>query len=198
MPVLIGPACLTGVDCPVVIFPRNPNACQRSFRKGGVNDLYFIPCSETLSEANITSLTWWQGLLTDEKFGNVGVGLGSIARESVSTEKVGSETIDELTGMKWGLTYTIKNFDKTSADVTKDQMDKLIKKFPSFLLIARMSDGDDTVLPVGAFVTTDFNWTVPEDSNNLQTIQIKLVWDEIGLPKQYAVAGLSAVIPKAR
>jgi hypothetical protein len=198
MPVLNGPACLTGANCPVVLFPKNPTACERSFRKGGVNDLYFIPCSKTLSLANLTDLAFWQAMVTANELGNVGIGLGSIARESVTTEKVGSETIEEVTGMKWGLTYTIKNFDKTSADVTSDQMNKLIRRFPSFLLIARMSDGDDTVLPIGAFVTSDFNWTVPEDSNNVQNIQFKLTWDEFGFPKQYTVAGLNAVVPKAR
>lgn len=198
MPVLIGPACLTGTNCPVVLFPKNPDACARSMRKGGVNDLYFIPCSEVLSEVNLLDIAWWQGLLTANKVGNIGIGLGSIARESIQTEKVGSESLPEPVNMSWGITYTIKNFDKTSADVTKEQMDKLLTRFPSFILVARMSDGDDTVLPIGNYTPADFNWTVPEDALQVQSIQFKLTWYEFGLPKQYTVAGLNAILPKAR
>lgn len=197
MPVLQGAACLTSTECPALVFPTSPTKCNRSFRNGGVNDLYFIPCSELLTESNLTDITWWQGLLTGNKLGNVGVGLGSIARKNITTEKVGSEQEPEPTGITWALKYIIKNFDKTTADTTKIQMDALINKFNRFLLVARMSDGDETVLPIGRFTTSDFNWTVPEDSNQIQNIELELSWKELGLPKQYNIAGLATVLPKA-
>lgn len=198
MPVLSAPACNPSVDCPLVEFPQSSALCVCDLAVGGVNDLYFIPCSETLSEANLIDVAWWQGLVDDETLGRIGIGLGSIAKKSDKKERVGSCRTEQIVQTTWALTYVIKCFDKTSARVTTEQVNTLITKFNNFLVIARMCDGTDTVLPIGVFTTSDFNWTVPDNSEEFQTVQFELSWQELGLPRSYDVAGLSAVVPKAK
>ena len=129
--------------------------------------------------------------------GRIGIGLGSIAKKSDKKERVGSCRTEQIVQTTWALTYVIKCFDKTSARTTTEQVNTLITKFNNFLLIARMCDGTDTVLPIGVFTTSDFNWTVPDNSEEYQTITLELSWPELGLPKTYDVPGLSAVLPKA-
>lgn len=197
MPVLTAPACNPSVDCPLVQFPQSSALCQCDLAVGGVNDLYFIPCDETLSETNILDVAWWQGLIDDEKLGRLGIGLGSIAKKSDKKERVGSCRTEQIVQTTWGLTYVIKCFDKTSARTTTEQVNTLITKFNNFLLVARMCDGSDTVLPIGTFTTSDFNWTVPDNSEEYQNVTVELSWPELGLPRTYDVAGLSAVLPKA-
>lgn len=200
MPVLTGPACLTSEECPLVPMPIKPASCGTDFIFGGVNDLYFIPCSQTMSETNILSTEWWEALVEAEGgslLGNIGIGIGSITKKSQKTEKVASCRAEQVISVTWALKYVIKTFDKTSADTTKDQMDAILKRFNQFQLIARMCDGDNTILPIGQFSTSDFNWTVPESSEDLQTVEVELSWIEFGFPRTYNVAGLSAIVPKA-
>ena len=85
MPVQSGPTCLTSESCPEALFPQTPAVCACTTATGGVNDLYFIPCSETMSEVNITDLDWWAGLLTDPKLRRIGIGLGSIGKKAQKT-----------------------------------------------------------------------------------------------------------------
>lgn len=205
MPVLTGPGCLTSEECPLVPMPVKPASCGTDFLYGGVNDLYFIPCSQTMSQTNILDVDWWTALLGDAEadpvlpnvLGNIGIGIGSITKKSQKTEKVSSCRAEQVISVTWALKYVIKTFDKTSADTTKLQMDAILKRFNQFQLIARLCDGDNTVLPIGQFSTSDFNWTVPESSEDLQTVEVELSWIEFGFPKTYNVAGLSAVVPKA-
>lgn len=205
MPVLTGPACIASEDCPLVPMPIKPASCGTDFVFGGINDLYFIPCTETMSETNILDTDWWTALVGDpdgepavpSTLGNIGIGLGSITKKSQRTEKIASCRSEQVISVTWALTYIIKTFDKTSADTTKAQMNAILKRFNQFQLIARMCDGDNTVLPIGQFSTSDFNWTVPESSEDLQTVQVELSWIEFGFPKTYNVAGLSAIVPKA-
>lgn len=205
MPVLTGPACTATVDCPVVPMPVKPATCGTDLLFGGINDLYFIPCTETMSETNILDTDWWTALVGDPEadpevprtLGNIGIGLGSISKKSQRTEKIGSCRAEQVISVTWALKYIIKTFDKTAADTTKLQMDAILKRFNHFLLIARMCDGDNTVLPIGQFSTSDFNWTVPESNEDVQTVEVELSWIEYGFPKTYNVAGLSAIVPKA-
>lgn len=150
-----------------------------------------------MSETNILDVAWWQGLITAGTLGRLGLGLGSIAKKSDKKERVGSCRPEQIVQTTWALTYVIKCFDKTSARTTTEQANTLINKFNNFLLIARMCDGADTVLPIGIFTTSDFNWTVPDNSEEFQNVTLELSWLELGLPKSYDVAGLSAVLPKA-
>lgn len=145
---------------------------------------------------------WWAGLVNESNpdnalLGRIGVGLGSIAKKSDKKERVGSCRTEQIVQTTWALTYVIKCFDKTSARTTTEQVNTLISRFSNFLLIARMCDGTDTVLPIGTFTTSDFNWTVPDNMEEYQTITLELSWPELGLPKTYDVPGLSAVLPKA-
>jgi hypothetical protein len=201
MPVLTAPACNPSVDCPIVQFPQSTALCVCELAVGGVNDLYFIQCTETMSEENILDPAWWAELIgssaTSARVGRLGIGLGSIAKKSDKKERVGSCRTEQIVQTTWGLTYVIKCFDKTSARTTTEQVNTLINKFSNFLLVARMCDGEDTILPIGKFTTSDFNWTVPDNSEEFQTITLELSWLELGLPKTYDVAGLSAVLPKA-
>jgi hypothetical protein len=197
MPVLTAAACNPSVDCPLVQFPQSSALCQCDLAVGGVNDLYFIPCDQVMSETNILDIAWWQNLVTNELLGRLGIGLGSIAKKSDKKERVGSCRPEQIVQTTWALTYVLKCFDKTSARVTTEQVNTLINKSNNFLLIARMCDGTDTILPIGTFTPSDFNWTVPDNSEEFQTVTLELSWLELGLPKTYDVAGLSAVLPKA-
>jgi hypothetical protein len=47
------------------------------------------------------------------------------------------------------------------------------------------------------FTVSDFDWTVPDNFEEVQSITIEIGWFELGMPKTYDVAGLSAVVPKA-
>lgn len=202
MPVLTAAACNPSVDCPLVQFPQSSTLCACDLAVGGVNDLYFIPCDQIMSEANILDPGWWAGLVNESDpdnatLGRIGIGLGSIAKKSDKKERVGSCRTEQIVQTTWALTYVIKCFDKTSARTTTEQVNTLISRFSNFLLIARMCDGTDTVLPIGTFTTSDFNWTVPDNAEEYQTITLELSWPELGLPKTYDVPGLSAVLPKA-
>jgi hypothetical protein len=196
MPVLTAAACNPSVDCPLVAFPQSSSLCQCELAVGGVNDLYFIPCDSVMSETNILDVAWWQALVTAGTLGRIGLGLGSIAKKSDKKERVGSCRTEQIVQTTWALTYVIKCFDKTSARTTTEQANALINKFNNYLLIARMCDGSDTVLPIGIFTTSDFNWTVPDNSEEFQNVTLELSWLELGLPKTYDVPGLSAVVPK--
>lgn len=198
MPVTTAPACNPSIDCPLATFPESSSLCTCDLAVGGVNDLYFIPCDQTLSETNILDVGWWQGLKDTGKLGQMGIGLGSIGKKQDKKERVGSCRTEQIVQTTWALVYTIKCFDKTSDRVTTSQINTLITKFNNFLCVARMCDGDDTVLPIGVFTTSDFDWVVPDNNEEFQTAKIELSWLELGLPKTYDVAGLSAVVPKTK
>lgn len=197
MPVLTAAACNPSVDCPLVQFPQSSSLCQCELAVGGVNDVYLIPCDSIMSETNILDVAWWQALITAESLGRLGIGLGSIAKKSDKKERVGSCRSEQIVQTTWALTYVIKCFDKTSARITTEQANTLITKFNNFLVLLRMCDGTDTILPIGVFTTSDFNWVVPDNSEEFQNVTLELSWQELGLPRTYDVAGLSAVLPKA-
>lgn len=202
MPVLTAAACTPTEACPATPFPVATANCSCTTSPGGVNDLYFIPCDEVMSEANITSTEWWTTLLTagsggGSALGNMGVGLGSITKKSDKKDRLSSCKVEQVISTTWALKYVLKCFDKSSEKVTHEQINALIAKSGSYQLIARMCDGDNTVLPIGPFATSDFNWIVPDNFEELQTIELELSWVELGLPKTYDITGLSAVVPKA-
>lgn len=202
MPVLTAPACTPSVACPATPFPVATANCSCTLSTGGINDLYFIPCSEQMSETNILDTAWWAGILTEgsgggSALGNIGVGLGSIAKKADKKERVSSCKIEQLISTSWAIKYILKCFDKSSEKVTHEQVNALISNSGSYQLIARMCDGEDTVLPVGTFTLSDFNWVVPDNFEEVQSIELELSWFELGMPKTYNVAGLSAVVPKA-
>lgn len=158
-----------------------------------------------MSEANITSTAWWEALIAGESgasapvsfLGNIGQGLGSIAKKTDRKERVSSCKVEQLVSTTWAITYTLKCFDKSTEKVTHEQINALINSAKDYLLIARMCDGENTILPVGSFTLSDFNWTVPDNFEEVQSLLIELSWVELGMPKTYDVAGLSAVVPKA-
>lgn len=197
MPVTTGPACLVNQSCPIVPLPAAIANCVPQLSPGGINDLYIIPCTEAMTEVNILDTAWWTTLKSAGHLGNLGLGIGSIGKKSTKTEKISSCRPDQIISATWGLKYTIKAFDKSSADVTTGQVNAILSKYANFQLIARMCDGDDTVLPVGRFSVSDFDWIVPESSEDIQSVMLELSWIEMGKPKVYTVAGLSAIVPKA-
>lgn len=206
MPVLTGPGCLTSTDCPEQIFPSLPSICQCTTAKGGINDIYIIPCSASLTSTNITDIAWWTTLVNGDdtatpvvppKLGRAGKGLGSIGKKSSKTQRIASCQTEQIIGITWALKYVIYCFDKTSADATRDQFNALIQKAGSFLAVARMCDGDDNVLPIGTFTLSDLDWVVPDNSEDIQNAMFELSWQEMALPSVITVAGLSAVLPKA-
>lgn len=203
MPYLTGPSCVIG-DCGTPDFPESTSTCTCDLAAGGVNELYFIPCTETMSEANVISVAWWEALLPTGGSGSAatgglgrsGAGLGSIARKDVKTERVASCRTAQLISITWALKFQIKCFDKSSARTTCAKMNELILHADKYLVIARMCDGDEVVLPIGVFATSDFNWTVPDNFEESQVAEFELSWKELGFPCTVDVTGLSAVLPK--
>lgn len=202
MPVLTAAACTPTEACPVSPFPSATALCNPLVTTGGVNDLYFIPCSQVLSEENLLDTAWWQTIVDGDSpsssfLGSIGRGLGSIAKKADKKERLSSCQVESLISTTWALKYVLKTFDKSADKITHEQVNALIEKSKDFQLIARMCDGDNTVLPIGPFATSDFNWIVPDNFEEVQSIELELSWVELGLPKTYDVTGLSAVVPKA-
>lgn len=200
MPLLTGPGCVPNVDCPATPFPSALANCQCLISNGGVNDLYLIPCNQEMTEANILDTAWWSAIMNASGgsiLGNIGIGLGSIGKKTDRKERMGSCEIERVVTTTWALKYVLKCFDKSADKITHQQVNLLINAPGNYLLIARMCDGEDTVLPIGRFTTSDFNWIVPDNFEEVQTIELELSWVELGLPKTYSVAGLSSIVPKA-
>jgi len=202
MPVLSAAACVPSVACPATPFPVATANCSCTLSTGGVNDLYFIPCDQVMSEVNILDTAWWQTLVDGDSpgssfLGNLGIGLGSIAKKTDKKERVSSCKVEQLISTTWALKYVLKCFDKSSEKVTHEQLDALINNSGSYLAIARMCDGDNTVLPIGVFTLSDFNWIVPDNFEEVQSVELEIAWFQLGMPKTYDVTGLSAVVPKA-
>jgi len=197
MPYLSGPACILGT-CDAPVFPTLTAACVCTVATGGINELYFIPCTETLSEANVTDPDWWAALVDPSTgtLGRSGLGLGSIGKKNSKSERVGSCRSEQITNITWALKFTIKCFDKTSARVTCAKMTELLTNFSRYLLVARMCDGDEVVLPVGVFTTTDFDWIVPDNFEENQSAVLELSWNQLAFPCTVDVPGLEAVLPK--
>lgn len=203
MPVNTAAACTPTIACPDVPFPSATAscACDKSF--GGVNDLYLIPCSQVMSETNILDVAWWQTLVDGASpgtsfLGNIGSIVGSIGKKATKTQRLSSCNVESLISATWALKAQIFCFDKSVDRVTNAQVNALINNAGKYQLIARMCDGEDTVIPIGTFIVSDFDWVVPDNNQDLQNIVIELSWFELGLPKPYIVTGLSAVVPKAK
>lgn len=201
MPVLTAAACTPSVACPATPFPTRSADCTCTLSTGGVNDLYFIPCDQAMTEVNILDTAWWQTIVDGSSpgtsfLGNMGIGLGSIAKKTDKKERVASCKVEQVVSTTWALKYVLKCFDKSTEKVTHEQINQLITNASNYQLIARMCDGADTVLPIGPFITSDFNWIVPDNFEEIQSVELELSWFELGLPKTYNVTGLSAVVPK--
>lgn len=199
MPVLTSAGCTNTAQCPVTPLPSAASNCSPVPSIGGVNDLYFIPCDQELTEVNLVDTAFWTTLAagSPNMLGALGFGLGSIAKKNVKTERLGSCQVESVISASWELKYILKIFDKSTEKLTNLQITTLINNASRYLAVARMCDGDDTVLPIGRFTVSDFDWTVPDNFEELQSVTIAISWFELGLPKVYTVAGLSAIIPKA-
>jgi hypothetical protein len=202
MPYLSGAACTIQEGCAGPSFPQATQQCVCEPALGGVNELYYIPCTEVFSETNVLDVAWWQALVgTVEEpgtLGRSGLGLGSIAKKTDKKERMGSCRTEQLISITWALKFQIKCFDKSSARATCAKMDELILRFPNYLVVARMCDGDNTILPIGLFDTSDFNWTVPDNNDEVQIAEVEHSWKQLGFPCTVDVPGLAAVLPKLK
>lgn len=200
MPYQSGPACTILEGCAAPAFPQSTLQCLCEIALGGLNELYFVPCTDTFNEQNVTDVDWWTALVgTVEEpgpLGRSGLGIGSIGKKTDKKERVASCRTEQLTSITWAIKFQIKCFDKSSARSTCAKMNELILKFDKYLVVARMCDGENTILPVGKFDTSDFNWTVPDNNEEAQIAEVELSWKELGFPCTVDVAGLSAVLPK--
>ncbi len=201
MPVLTAAACTPTVACPIPSFPSATATCACERSQGGVNDVYIIPCDQVLSETNLNDVSFWQTLVDGASGGSVflgrlGRGLGSIAKKATKSQRLESCKVEQVISATWSLKYVLTCFDKSVDRVTNAQLTALINNSSSFLAVARMCDGDDTVLPIGKFIVSDFDWSVPDNFEDIQTLTIELSWFELGMPRTYTVTGLSAVVPK--
>ena len=91
----------------------------------------------------------------------------------------------------------IKYFDKTSARKTCAVLNEVLTNFSQYLLVARMCDGDEVVLPIGVFTTSDADWTIPDNFEENQSATVELSFIQFGFPCTVDVPGLQAVLPKA-
>lgn len=204
MPVSTGAACVPSIACPATAFPVATASCICTPSQSGVNDIYILPCDQILSEANVTDAAgFWADLVAGiespgfSSLGNLGKGLGSITKKTDKKDRFGSCEIERVVNTTWAIKYVLKCFDKSAEKTTHSQVNALITAAKNYILVARMCDGDNTVLPVGPFTLSDFNWIVTDDALDPQSIELEFSWNELGLPKTYDVAGLSAVVPKA-
>lgn len=202
MPVLTGPSCNNSDVCPISPFPTATALCTPLTSAGGVNDLYFIPCNQEMTEENILDTAWWQALKDGDSpgssfLGNMGLMLGSIAKKGSRSTRKGSCKTEEIVSVSWALKAVFKVFDKSVDKVTHTQITALLNSGARYQVIARMCDGDNTVLPIGVFSVSDLDWNVPDNFEEEQSITLEISWIEFGLPKTYDVAGLSAIVPKA-
>jgi hypothetical protein len=195
MPYVDAPACVLGT-CPAPVFPVTAASCVCDLATGGVNEVYFIHCTETLSEDNVTDPTWWQGLVTGNKVGRSGIGLGSIGKKSTKNERVGSCRVEQVLSVTWALKYTIKCFDKSAARTTCAKITEVLSNFDKYLAVARMCEGEETVLPIGRFTPTDLDWVVPDSFEDFQNAMFELSWKELSMPCTVDVPGLAAILPK--
>jgi hypothetical protein len=204
MPFLTGPSCVVG-ECGEPNFPASVDTCVCDLAQGGINELYFIPCTETFSEVNLVNPSWWEGLLPASGasgsaaaggLGRSGPGLGSIGKKDTKTERVASCRVAQLTSITWALKFQVKCIDKSSARSTCARMNELILHSDKYLVVARMCDGDEVILPIGVFTTSDFNWTVPDNFEEVQVVEFELSWKELGFPCTVDVPGLATVLPK--
>src|ERR1051326_5618478 len=118
MPVLTGPGCVNADVCPVTPFPTVSAVCNPLTSAGGVNDLYFIPCDQEMTEANIMDTAWWQSIVDGDSpnssfLGNMGVILGSIGKKSSKSERIGSCKVEQVISTTWALKAVLKTFDKS-------------------------------------------------------------------------------------
>lgn len=200
-PFLSGPSCTLQEGCDAPAFPVAVAECTCTTALGGINELYFVPCTETFSQENILDLDWWANLVGDGSsgvatLGRSGLGLGSIAKKSSKTDRLASCRTEQLIQVVWALKFQIKCFDKSSARSTCAKMNEMMLKSGNYLLVARMCDGDDVILPIGVFTPSDFDWTVPDNNEESQVATIELSWKELGFPCTIDVPGLSTILPK--
>lgn len=195
MPYLNGPGCLLG-ECDPPVFPTVVEPCINTPSAGGISELYFIPCTATFSEANITDPYWWAAFIDGGTLGRSGAGLGSLAKKSSTSERFSSCKTEQVTQFVWALTFVKKYFDKTSARLTCAVMNEILLNSGRYLLIARMCEGDETVLPIGIFNASDGDWTVPDNFQENQSMTLELSWIELGFPCTVDVPGLAAILPK--
>lgn len=202
MPVLTAAACTPSVACPATPFPVATASCACTPSVGGVSGLYFIPCSEAMTEVNILDVAWWETLLTSgsggsSALGNIGRVLGSITKKTDKKQRLSSCNIEQVISTTWALKVVLFCFDKSVEKITHAQINALIANANDYQVIARMCDGENTVLPIGPATLSDFNWIVPDNFEENQSIELEISWNELGFPKTYDVTGLSAVVPKA-
>jgi hypothetical protein len=196
MPYLAGPGCTIDAGCSAPDFPDTVASCFCTTSSGGINELYFIPCTATFSQTNLLLISWWQAFITAGTLGRSGLGLGSIGKKGQKNDRVASCRTEQITMITWALKFGIKCFDKTSARSTHAKITELLTKADKYLLVARLCEGAEEILPIGKFDTTDLNWTVPDNAEDNQLVEIELSWKELALPQPLTVAGLAAILPK--
>lgn len=196
MPYLSGPGCVLG-DCEPPLFPQLATQCVYTLAVGGISELYFIPCTETFTEVNVTDPYWWANLVDTGVLGRSGPGLGKIAKKSTKQERTASCNTEQVTSVVWALNFVKKYFDKTSARQTCAVLNELFTNFRKYLLVARMCEGEESILPIGTFTTSDSDWIVPDNFEEFQSAMLELSWIELGFPCTVDVPGLQAVLPKA-
>ncbi len=190
---------ISGCECTVTTLPTKPtDKCECDTVTGRINDLYFIECSETISEANLLDTAWWQSLIDDDKIFNLGKGVGGYGQSAVTTFDAGGCIGESVQNIKWQLDYKVYCIDKASTFWNHEFAEVLLQGgLKNYNVIARYCGLDDTILPIGRVELSNFNNLLPESTDEFMSFEYSFSWKKLGVPVPLIVTGLSAVLPKA-
>lgn len=190
---------IAGCECnPTSLPTKTSTTCECTTWSGRLNDLYFIECSETISEANLLDTAWWQSAIDDNKIKNLGVGIGAYGQKNITTFDKGGCGSASVEQIEWALTYKQYCVDKSSAFYNHEFAEAIVKGALKFYnVIARFCDGDDVILPIGKVDLSSFNNLLPESREEFMSFEYEFSWKGLVVPTPLIVTGLNNILPKA-
>lgn len=190
---------ITGCECNVTTLPtKSASTCECTTWSGRLNDLYFIECSETISEANLLDTAWWQSVIDNNKIFNLGVGIGNYGQKNITTFDKGGCGSPSVEQIEWSLTYQVYCVDKTSSFYNHEFADTLLKgALKHYNLVARYCDGDNVILPIGKVDLSSFDSALPASTEEFMSFTYEFSWKGLYVPIPMIVTGLNTVLPKA-
>ncbi len=174
------------------------DACDRDVLGGRINDIYFIDCSEEISNANLIDTDWWAGLITDSKIHNLGVGIGSYAKKNSATFDAGGCGSPTIESIEWAIQYELFCIDKGTTAHTHEFANALLNgATKNYNVVARLCGGDNLIVPIGKVDISDFDNILPNATDQFMSFKYEFSWKSMTVPHILDVAGLSTVLAKA-